>query len=154
MKTWAHYLQKPVIGISSLEALASEYREMTGTVVLPMIRNRPDSVHVQRFLITESGADAQSEPEVVAITDVASHLPETNAPVVVCGDGAARHLLLLKSRLPKSVLFGRGDSPRAKAVAEVGLLRLEHSITTDPRQLVPFYVAPPPIGPPARSQKK
>jgi tRNA threonylcarbamoyladenosine biosynthesis protein TsaB len=147
-KAWAHYLRKPAVGVSSLEALASEYSRFVR--IVPLIRNRPDSVHMQIFKAADSAPNPLSDPEIVLVEDIADRLAGLNAPIILCGDGVERHRERLEEQLPVDTLFGHSESPTAYRVAMVALGKLNRSDQTDPLALVPLYVAAPPIGPPAR----
>ena len=148
VKTWAHFLRKPVAGVSSLEAVANEFAGIAHIAAL--IRNRPDSVHMQIFQAADSAPSPLSEPEIVLVEDVANRLAGLSAPIILCGDGVERHREILEAQLPGGTLFGHSDSPRASTVAKVALRKLRRSDLTDPLALLPLYVAAPPIGPPAK----
>src|SRR5438105_4947992 len=52
VKTWADVLNRPVAGVSALEALAYEYRGLEGFRITPVIRARPGAVYSQVFRST------------------------------------------------------------------------------------------------------
>ena len=151
VKTWAYILNKPVVGVSSLPAVAREFAGIAGATIAALIRNRPDTVHCQVFLAGQTGLEPLTEPAVVSVTEVGQILPEDSNLTIVCGDALERHVETLRKSLPESVRFGRADSPRASTIAAIAAEQFRAGRTDDPLTLSPLYLAPPPIGPPKRS---
>jgi len=150
VKIWAHLLDNPVAGISSLEAVAFEYSGLEGALIVALIRNRPDSVHMQTFRAVATAVEPLGGPAVIPVPDIADRLAAESGITVLCGDGLERHRDVIAPRMPAGVLFGRTDSPRASVIAAIASRRICSGQTDDPISLTPMYVAPPPIGPPSK----
>jgi tRNA threonylcarbamoyladenosine biosynthesis protein TsaB len=152
-KTWAHALQRSLVGVSAFEACAAiAPAEMPLLVALPA---RRDALYLQWL----SGTTALCAPAMVK----QSHLPdwlrsawermsETGAqhalPPLVIGTSQAWEWL--QPLLPNA-LFQPIECPDPEGVARVGWQRLQTGETTHPFSLTPLYIQPPSITLPKRA---
>jgi tRNA threonylcarbamoyladenosine biosynthesis protein TsaB len=153
VKTWAFLTGKPVAGVSSLEAVAWTHSGIPDAVVAVVIRNRPDSVHLQVFQSVESAVRPLTEPAVVGLEAIEERLGGGLGTLIVCGPGVEAHWDRIKAQIPSASL-GNTESPRASVIAEIAALRIHDGLAEDISDLAPLYVAPPPIGPPARKKAR
>jgi tRNA threonylcarbamoyladenosine biosynthesis protein TsaB len=150
VKAWAFLYGKAVAGVSALEAVAWTHAGIPGADIAVLIRNRPDSVHLQRFKSGESSVEPVTEPVVIDIADIAESLPAAQN-LVIAGNGAEAHWESIKNRIPAAAL-GNTEAPRASVIAEIAARRLHDGLAEEVSELLPLYVAPPPIGPPPRKR--
>jgi tRNA threonylcarbamoyladenosine biosynthesis protein TsaB len=152
VKTWADLLGKPVAGISALDALAWPNRGMDGVSILSMIRARPGSVYARLYRAASGGVEPVGEAEMLTTGEtVQLAAKEVDKLVLVCGDGQLRHGEEIKAGLASAgvrVLTGSMETPRASVIAEMAAVRIAAGDVDDPLQLVPYYLAPPPINMP------
>jgi tRNA threonylcarbamoyladenosine biosynthesis protein TsaB len=142
-KTWAELFDRPIVGVSSLEAVARPFAWHPGPV-LPLVRARPGWVYCARF---QSGRELQ--PVAIArVEELSERLrePGQDTPTLLCGPGVALCLADLSST--SDGLIGPADDPTASVIAEIGWERIMAGQRDDPMGLAPLYVSPPPIGPP------
>jgi tRNA threonylcarbamoyladenosine biosynthesis protein TsaB len=153
VKTWACLFGKPVVGVTSLEALATEHPMTHDIFVVPLIRARPGSVYYQAFWWHDSLQPIR-DPELVTLDELPEkvesvHDPMDLARVVFLGEALVRYQLELRERFPDATrfLFGPPTAPRASAIAAIAAQRIAVGQTDDPLALAPLYVSPPPIDP-------
>lgn len=150
VKTWADMLGLPVCGVSSHDAIADEYARPDDTVVLPIIRARPDSVYGAQYYGFGDSLLASRPPELLTIDELELYVRDSSANhVLVIGDALKNHGDELRFRFAdaSSVIFGPAVVPRAEIVAAIAERRIRAGQTDDPLALAPLYVSPPPIGP-------
>jgi tRNA threonylcarbamoyladenosine biosynthesis protein TsaB len=150
VKTWAATLDKPVCGVTALEAVAQEYAAVPDCRIISVIRARPGMVYTQTFLRVSDALHPQSEPQTLSLTEMISLLcAQRDARYLLCGDGLIRDGEALRAGLDAAgvaATFGRAEAPRASVIAAMAAARLRAGQQDDPLSLVPFYLAPPPIG--------
>jgi len=152
VKTWADVLDKPVAGITALDALAAEQPVYEGATVLAVIRARPGTVYARAFAMQTESLTALTDAAVLAPAELPPLLGEAPVICTVCGDGLARHGVEIASALREAghtVALGSADAPRASTVARLAAVRVAAGLRDDPLTLSPLYIAPPPIGPQA-----
>lgn len=143
-KTWASVLDKPVVGVSSLEAVASVYSGLTEGLIVPVIRARPGAVYTQVF---DGMGQAQGAPEMIPATELPERL-QNAGKVLFCGDGLKQYRQALEEAfqgMQTSVVFGSLEAPRASQIAAIAVARIESGKNDDPIALGPLYIAPPPV---------
>lgn len=146
VKTWASILNKPSVGIASLEAVAFDNRSL-GDPIAPIIRARLGSVYTQVYRMSGDVVEAVGAAEMITLEQLVERLGDSEA--VLCGDGLIRYGDALKAALGDGVRYGRPDPPRASTVAILAASRFARGAAEDPLTLAPLYVASPQIGPPA-----
>lgn len=145
-KVWAMTLEKPVVGVSSLDALA----EPLGFTGLPLACVAPTrkTESVAAFY-TAGSYHPLAPPAVLANDAIAALAREVTA-------NAGDHLLIVGE--PAPIILGASPSgtadnasplarsPQASAVARLAFERLRSGKSDDADSLVPLYVTPPPTG--------
>ncbi len=123
-------LQKPVVGIGSLEVIAHNAGAIAdGTHIAAVCDARRGCVYLQLF---DAQCSALAAPMVLPIEDAVTRL--AGQAVLLCGSGA--HLLL--THLPDAIRTAIGPWPDAAIVAQLGAGLAEPEIP--PR---PLYLRPP-----------
>ncbi len=152
-KTWAEVFQKPLIGISSLEAMAADTgrtEESEGMAVVVLSRKG----EVIAMLTDRRGPldeSRHSEPMILPTTDLYMFLFERFGDVQmnIAGEGARFELdwfHCINAIKPGAKFYGLKliyCFPRAFHVATLAYYRRDK--LDDPAQLTPLYVAPPRI---------
>jgi len=143
-KTWASVLDKPVVGVSSLEAVASAYFGVGDGLIVPIIRARPGAVYTQVF---NGVGQAQGTPEMVSAAELPERLQNAKK-ILFCGDGLKQYRQALEDAFQgtqTSVVFGSQAAPRASMIAAIAEERILAGKTDNPIALAPLYIAPPPV---------
>lgn len=135
-------LDKPLVGVSTLEILAAQNIPCSATVC-PMLDARRGQVYTCLFKQGPDGdALAVSEEGVVCPEQWAAGLQE---PVLLCGSGAQ----LYRDAIERVCTAGHhfapdmNARPRAAMLARIALKRLEAGLTQPPAQVLPGYVRRP-----------
>jgi len=135
-------LGKPLIGVSTLEILASQNMPCAVTVC-PMLDARRGQVYTGLFKQSPGGeAVAVSEECVVCPEQWAAEL---QGPVLVCGSGAQLYQETIQRVCTAKYCFApdMNARPRAAMLAYIALKRLEAGLTSAPAQVLPAYVRRP-----------
>lgn len=141
IKGFAHLYDKPVVGISTMEALA--FNLPYNDIVVPMIDARRNRVYTGIYRWQGENLETILKPDALEIEDIMEQLdPYEN--VIVNGDGSMLYKELIKERLGNRVKFSKpGDTmPRAASVCEIAKMRYEQNQIDDYFSLTPDYLRP------------
>jgi tRNA threonylcarbamoyladenosine biosynthesis protein TsaB len=139
-------LKIPIIGVSSLEALASQVI-YANYPVCPIIDSRKGEVFTALFHWTDDGKMVRTrEDTCLRIEDLGSMATETT---IVLGNDFNRQSPLIKKALGAEAVLAQAHlwNLRASAVGTLGLKRFLAQDFDDPQDLVPIYLRPPDIRP-------
>lgn len=136
-KSLAWALGTPIVGISSLEAIASNSTYFPG-MVSPLVDARRGQVYTACFKNGERLADDR----VRLIADWAVELKKANQSVLFLGDDSVLHKEVIMEVLGEMARFGPAEwnAPRAAFVARVGLEKLEKGLHVDLDTFIPQYL--------------
>ncbi len=145
-KGLCHALEAPIIGISSLEALASQipYSDLP---ITPILDSRKGEVFTARFSWSNEGNLLRREKDIcLKIEDLPSFVEE---PVVFVGNDYPVQGPLVKGMFGSRVFLGPAHcwTVRASSVGFLGLGRFHSHEFDDPQVLNPAYLRPPDIRP-------
>jgi len=148
-KTWAWTLNRPLVGVSSLDAVAWPYRQIPKIGIAAVTPTRRTEV-VAAFYRGGNGSDMPvaplAAPAVQANADVlsAAHrvAPDLSA-WIVCGEAAK---VVASAHPMGSSILWQASAPRAADIARVAESRMLRGDFDDPDSLVPLYVTPSPVG--------
>lgn len=141
VKTMAHSMNKPVVGVSTLDALASGIPYFDG-IVCPILDAKRNQVYTALYNWENGSIERISEYMALSIDELIEILKQKNKSVVFLGDGtfAFRNILIgalgdLAHFSPKHCLM-----QRASLVAELALKRFDEGQRDDYMTLAPFYL--------------
>ena len=143
-KGLCHGLSIPIIGVSSLHALAFQapYSDLP---ISPVIYSRSDELFTARFFL-EDGQTLKRimDDTAVKITDLSSVF---DGPSVFIGNDFVSQEPMLRQCLGPDIHVAPGYlwNLRASAVGALGLIRLNANDFNDPLRLDPIYIRPPDI---------
>ena len=145
-KGLCHALEIPVIGISSLEALASQipYSKMP---VAPIIDSRKGEVFTARFYWNDGGSLLRRDKDkCIKMKDFASFFED---PVVFVGNDFSTQGPVIKAVLGSRAFLVPAHcwTLRASSVGFLGLKRFHSHKFDNPQSLNPTYLRPPDIRP-------
>lgn len=151
VKAWATVLAIPVIGVTSLEAVATEQEPVADEGVLVLLRARYGWLYSQWFRCRGESMQPEAEPSIVAVEGIAQHLADLGADrMLVAGDGLVRHgdqVRVAIAELGIAARFGTTTPPGAATIARIAARERAAGQEHDALGLVPLYVAEPAIGP-------
>ncbi len=138
IKSLAHLFQKPIVGVSTLQAMA--YNLPYNEIVIPMIDARRDRVYTGIYSWENEGLKTIKADDVVEMEDLLNRLKDYKS-IVVNGDGS----ILYKDRLIdslKDVKFAtKGQNIcKATSICELALLKYNKGQVDDFYTLAPDYL--------------
>jgi tRNA threonylcarbamoyladenosine biosynthesis protein TsaB len=140
-KTMAYGLGIPLVGISSLEALAKNGFGLAETVC-PALDALKDEVFCARYRVGDAGFESLAAPEARSPDALAGELKQGGGRVAVLGSGFLRYRSLFEDALgDRLVALGEASLHliSAAALGELALVRLERGELDDPAALEPTY---------------
>ncbi|MDI6600967.1 MAG: tRNA (adenosine(37)-N6)-threonylcarbamoyltransferase complex dimerization subunit type 1 TsaB [Thermoanaerobacteraceae bacterium] len=136
-KAICHALDKPIVGINTLDALAYNMFNMRRTVC-PMLDARNEQVYTA---IYEDGKRV-SEYMGISIHDLIHEL--RGRDVIISGDGARRYAEVFRDNLPDVILAPAYlMMPRASSIAMLGIEKLKAGEEDNLYKIAPFYMRKP-----------
>ncbi len=138
VKSFAHLFKKPIVGVSTLEAMA--YNLPHNSIVVPMIDARRDRVYTGVFSWKDGSLKTLKADDVVEMEDLLDQLKSYDS-IVVNGDGSILHKDRLINTL-KDVKFSTKSQNICKAtsVCELALLKYNKGQVDDYYTLAPDYL--------------
>lgn len=140
IKGLAAVLDKPVVGVSSLEMLAMNL-PLCATPICVFLDARKDEVYTQLFHWTEQGPVAVGVPRVAPPEQI---LRQLSSPVALVGDGVPRYRKLISETLADGALLPvmTAHQPRASQAAWLGWRAYQKGLTLTAAALLPTYIRP------------
>lgn len=137
-KSLAYSIQKPVVGISSLDALASQFLH-SERLICPILDARKKEVYTAFYRNEGASVQRLSDYAVIAPEKL---LTEITEPVLFLGDGVAPYRIQIETILGEQALFADAAHrfPRASLVAQLGSKRLLEGGHDDAFALTPYYL--------------
>jgi tRNA threonylcarbamoyladenosine biosynthesis protein TsaB len=138
IKGLAFSLNKPVVGVSSLETLAFQCIPQP-YLICPIIDARKQEVYFCRYRYKKEGLKKEGPERVASPVQAVSGIRE---PCVFIGNGAMQYQALILKELGKMAHFVAENQHtiQASAVARLSLPRFKRQETDDVHLLVPHYI--------------
>ena len=139
MKSFAHLFDKPIVGISSLEALA--YNLPYNEIVVPMIDARRNRVYTGIYTWEDGILKELMAPDVLPMAELLNKLKDFDE-VVINGDGILIHREIIKNTLGNRVKFATAGQNmcRAASICELAKIKYEMGEVDDYFTLAPDYL--------------
>lgn len=141
VKAMAYTVQKPVLSVPTLDAVAYNI-SVTDYIVCPMMDARNNQVYTALYS-WENGRQVKiSEYMGVPVDELIRMLKGKNRKVLFLGDGVGIHKDLLKQELNGICEFASGNMrmQRAASVAQLALMRASEGMLENCFDMVPFYL--------------
>jgi tRNA threonylcarbamoyladenosine biosynthesis protein TsaB len=141
-KTMGLTLGLPVIGISTLKALAWNLYRVEG-LICPILDAKKNEVYTCAYRSGDSGLDEVFGPAALNPEQLIARLAEFGEEKVhFLGDGVPVYGDVFKAELGQRAFFAPmlNAFPRASAVAELGLVKLRAGFDADSTFLQPVYL--------------
>jgi len=132
---------RPLVGVSTLEALAAAELASPETLICAVAPARADELYAGLYQRSDGTLVTRAAPTVLTIDQLAARLAGYPGPVLLAGDAPEAAERLLTSLGPRALTRRSPAGPSAAAVAAVGRQRLADG-GDDPLTLAPLYVRP------------
>jgi len=132
---------RPLVGVSTLEALAAAEVASPETLICAVAPARADELYAGLYQRSDGTLVTRAAPTVLTIDQLAARLAGYPGPVLLAGDAPEAAERLLTSLGPRALTRRSPAGPSAAAVAAVGRQRLADG-GDDPLTLAPLYVRP------------
>ena len=145
-KGLCHALEVPIIGISSLEAMAAQIPYSDATIT-PILDSRKGEYFAAQFVWGDNSHLNRNMKDIYARLEDFPALFEK--PTLFIGNDYPRQAPLIRDTLGHNVSLAPAHlwTLRASAVGHLGLKRYHARDFDDARSLNPLYMRPPPIRP-------
>jgi len=142
VKGLALAVEKPVAGVPTLDALASQLPFTPSLIICPIVDARKDEVYTALYKQGGGGVEQLTPYQVLSPARLLEELPLQET--VFLGDGVEVYGELIVERLADKALFAPPHLRflRGTTVAKLGLQRMAHGDGDDVSSLVPIYVRP------------
>ncbi|HHV47296.1 MAG TPA: tRNA (adenosine(37)-N6)-threonylcarbamoyltransferase complex dimerization subunit type 1 TsaB [Tissierellia bacterium] len=139
VKAFAHVYNKPIVGISTLEALA--FNLSFNGLIVPMIDARRNRVYTGIYRWKRDRLINVMEPTVMDINNLIETLPKEEN-ILVNGNAVYIHKDHIKDKLGDRVHFAQNihNHCRALSVAELALKKVDNTGNANYYNLVPEYI--------------
>ncbi|RKD22599.1 tRNA N6-adenosine(37)-N6-threonylcarbamoyltransferase complex dimerization subunit TsaB [Ammoniphilus oxalaticus] len=136
-KSMAWSLGIPLVGVSSLEALAGNGNYFSG-YVCPLFDARRGQVYTALF---ENGERSEND-QITMMESWADQLAALQKPVLFLGDDVSMHQSVISEKLGNQARFGPPDwnVPRASYIAREGSRKIQQGELSDPNLFAPRYL--------------
>ena len=139
-KILAYATGKPLCGISSLDALAYQSRDVS-MLLCPVVDAGRGNIYAGLYRSRGEVVAKEGEYSAGPIDGLLDTIEE---PVLFLGDAVQAHRQTISERLGPLANFGEtGDDHRGRAIALLALARFERGESDDTLSLVPLYLKEP-----------
>lgn len=140
-KGLAHACEKPLLGVSTLEAMAYNLPHCAGLVV-PILDARRDQVYTAVYAWRGGALHTHTAPCAVSITELLEILQQTGREAVFLGDGVARFGAQIQDTLGPLARFAPGSVAlqRASSVAVAAYASYQQSGARTCYTVAPVYL--------------
>ena len=140
-KGLADALKKPVVGVSTLEAMAYNL-PYCGFLIVPIMDARRSQVYNAVYRWNKNELEQISSPRAISVEDLLKELKELNEKAVFLGDGVPVYKDIIKQEMGENVMFAPScaNAQRASSVAVAAKKLYENGKATDGLGLVPVYL--------------
>lgn len=142
VKAVAYAARKPVVGVTSLDALACTATPSEDILVCPMLDARNNQVYTAVYKSRNGLMSNLSGYMAIHINELVKKLEENAAQVIFTGDGVPIHMDFLKIQMGDRCIFAPDFLLRnmAAPAAKIAVTKALRGETLDSFELVPFYL--------------
>ena len=140
-KSLAYSLNKPVVGVNTLDALANNVF-INDSAICPIIDARNEQVYTAIYLRNNKNIERTSEYMGINIHKLLKDVKNLKKHVVFLGDGIFIYNELIKNELGEKCSFMPGflNMQRASCVAQIALDKASDGLKESCFEMVPFYL--------------
>jgi tRNA threonylcarbamoyladenosine biosynthesis protein TsaB len=133
---------KPVVGVSTLDALAHDAAHTDKRIICPMLDAQRNQVYTALYRpVTDSRIEKIAEEQVVAVD---AWLEKLTGEILFLGDGAVRYSALIHTRFASLSFVAQGhrNHVRAATVAVLARDKFQQGLMPDLLTFAPCYLRP------------
>lgn len=146
-KTLAAVLQRPIYGISTLQAIAEPLCGIPGVTVVTVLPCRKSVLFSAAYDVSNSVPIALLAPDARESAEILDQVRRLDGTIILCGDGAGAFTRIADATDIHTVQASRW--PTAQSIGRLAIARINNGDTGDNAiSLTPVYLAPPPISQP------
>lgn len=140
-KAMSYALEIPLVGVSTLSALAYHY-PVAGVRIVCMLDAQKGNAYVETYRWKQGRLQTVDEVQVAKIADIIAWCGRMEEPVVLLGDVVQKKIVGEKMELPDGVVAAPAHllMPRAACVAMLGIDELAAGHTDNVMALEPVYI--------------
>ena len=141
VKAMAQALNKPVVGVPTLEGLAYNVLYADG-LICPIIDAQRDMVYTALYRWEGTGLQEVMEQQVLSVEDLINDLRDKNEKVIFVGDAVDKFRNKLEESLDTQANFPPTmvSMPRAASIAQLAKIKVLKGESMEASQLVPLYM--------------
>jgi len=141
VKGLAQALDKPVVGVDSLEALAWQANTFQGQVV-PLVDAQRKLVYTAGYQFDETGVAILRAPDVLHIQELLKELVSSTEELFFLGDAMTQHREIIKDTLGNRARFALPLQavPSASSLAQCAILKAMAGETVTAAEIQPIYL--------------
>ncbi|MFH1823632.1 MAG: tRNA (adenosine(37)-N6)-threonylcarbamoyltransferase complex dimerization subunit type 1 TsaB [Candidatus Firestonebacteria bacterium] len=151
-------LNKPVVGVPTLDALAYRYslvkdkvkyrfniNKNIDTLICPMIDAKKNEIYFSLYSNFENSFVKLTKEKSLPVEDAVIFIKKYKFNFIVfLGDGSIKYLKVLEKRFKNFSLTPTSSKfPKADTVAELGLMKIKNNEIDKFNELLPFYLRKP-----------
>lgn len=142
VKSFAHLFNKPVIGVSTLEALAYNMN-LNDSTIMPMLDARRQRVYTALYRFKDGDIEEIESSQILQIEDIKEELNDYEK-IIVNGEGSLIYRREIEDALGEKVRFASlgQNVPRSVSICELALKKYEDGQRDDLFTLTPDYIRP------------
>ena len=139
-KAMAYTLGLPIVGVSTLKALAYHV-PVPGVRIVSLLDAQKGNAYVESYRWEQGTLSVVDAVDVAKVTDIVAHCAQIAEPVLLTGD-VVQKKISGKMELPAGVMTGPANilMPRAACVAMLGLAELEAGHQDNVMAIEPVYI--------------
>ncbi|KAB3532065.1 tRNA (adenosine(37)-N6)-threonylcarbamoyltransferase complex dimerization subunit type 1 TsaB [Alkaliphilus serpentinus] len=141
IKAMAQALNKPVVGVSTLDALAYNLPCSEG-ILCPIIDAQRDNLYTARYKWKKQELNRISDYDILHIDELIDVLNNQNEKIIFLGDGINQFQQILEGSLKEKALFPHNalSIPRASSIGGLALIQIKEGNVQKAEELLPIYM--------------
>lgn len=141
VKVMAQALNKPVVGVSSLEGLAYNIPFFDG-LICPIIDAQRESVYSAIYSWEGDKLNTVKQGDVFEVKDLLKHVKDLNKKTIFLGDGLNRFKDQIQEELPSISIFPNSSVvlPRASSILEIVKSKSKQGLVSEAKDILPIYM--------------
>ncbi|WDV46174.1 tRNA (adenosine(37)-N6)-threonylcarbamoyltransferase complex dimerization subunit type 1 TsaB [Clostridiaceae bacterium M8S5] len=141
IKALAHSVDKPVVGIPSMDSMAYNMFNCNSLIV-PMMDARRDRVYTGIYTWRDNKFEVIKAQDVIEIEQILDDLRDRDEEVIISGDGGVAYRDIIKEKLGEKVVFSSAyvNMAKASSLAQMALERAKNNQLESYYDLVPEYL--------------
>ncbi len=141
----AQGLNKPVIGIPTLDGLANNVYHSASYLICPIMDARRQQVYTASYKRKENVLERVTDYRAIPIEELLQDVQRQEDPVLFLGDGVDVYRKSIEKNLPATKyewIHGPNNRQRAASIADLGMQWLKQGKTQNYMDFAPFYLRP------------